>query len=213
MKKVSREQAMSVMSTLMLNINWDELDGDILQREVVEDPKGVGARATAFFKRGCRPIVVGQSSLAVNRSKLFNPAKFIGRGWRIEEQDERSLTLSGVDILNIRLESTLRGDEASITGEENLNRLKASGLVYLDAAIFRFLWDHQYLIPESWKEKTNGSTTNIFFDGTVLLHPLGDRCVIYLYWYNDEWNWECHNLSDDRYPRYVSAVLASNSVS
>jgi hypothetical protein len=70
------------------------------------------------------------------------------------------------------------------------------------------------LIPEKWKQQTNGNTTLIHFDGTVLRDSDGDRCVLCLCWDGDEWSWDYDYLEDGFEADDPSAVLASpqNSV-
>lgn len=148
--------------------------------------------------------------IKIDRTKPFNPADFIGSGWMIDEpQDERSLALDEMDLIKVRFETMLKSGEPYITGEEKLKRLKAAGHVRLDAKIFQTLWENQSLIPESWKEKIDGNTRYIFFDGTVLRSPGGRRCVLYLCWYDGRWRW-CYSWLDNSWSvSSPSAVLAS----
>lgn len=150
------------------------------------------------------------SGIPIDRSKPFNPAKFIGKGWTIEKEDERSLKLTELDLVKVQFVTMLKGNESSITCEEKLTRLKNSDYIRLDAKIFQTLWENKSLIPESWKDKVNGNTRYIFFDGTELRGPDGDRCVLYLYWYDGEWLWYYRWLDDDWSANTPSAVLASN---
>jgi len=70
-------------------------------------PTNIGA----FLRNGGR-VIVGESKIApIDRSKPFNPANFIGEGWTIEEEDERSLALTEVDLTSTRLEHMLKQGE------------------------------------------------------------------------------------------------------
>lgn len=149
-------------------------------------------------------MVVVAAVLHINRKKPFDPVKFIGEGWKIAEQDERSLALTELDMSKVRLETTLKEGESSVKGEEKLNRLKAAGHVRLDAAIFQALWENQGLIPEEWKE-----VGAVYFDGTIILSPFGDRCVLYLSWRGGRWRWYYYWLVSAWHARFPSAVLAS----
>ena len=147
--------------------------------------------------------------ISIDRTKPFDPVEFLGQGWTIEEQDDRSLALVQVDLANIQLKYMLKSGENSIGGEERLKRLKKEGYIRLDAKVFQTLWKNQKLIPESWKEKISGDVRFVFFDGTVLRRPYGDRYVLGLDWNNGQWHWdygwlECHWRTDD-----PSAVLAN----
>ncbi len=187
-KAVSRGQALQVSARVATQVNWDELDGDQLQSEVINlTPEEFGYRFTTFLKNGCR--VGGSKVIKIDRSKPFDPVSFIGEGWSIEEQDERSLVITELDLTKIQFKTMLRDDENIVKGEEKLRRLKKAAYVRLDARIFQTLWENQYLIPEKWKEKTKGNTTFICFDGTILRSPDGNRCVLYLYWYDGRWLW------------------------
>lgn len=156
-------------------------------------------------------IVVVQRIIAINRSKAFDPVDLLGKDWKIEEQDERSVSLAEVDLNKVRFVDMLKDDETQIKGEDKLSRLKAAGHIRLDAAIFFHLWKNQHLIPESWKEKINGNTRYIFFDGTVLRRPGGRRCILYLYWDGGEWIWYYYWLGRGFNADDSSAVLASEN--
>ena len=141
--------------------------------------------------------------LRIDRAKPFDP-EFVGKGWKIAEQDERSLALTELDMSKVKLETVLKNGEKCVSGEEKLKRLKAADHVRLDAAIFQALWENQGLIPEEWKK-----VGAVYFDGTVLLNPDGDRYVLYLYWHDGRWDWHYRWIVNDFYAYAPSAVLAS----
>ena len=173
---------------------------DVEMQRLIENPKTV---QEALFKAFCSRVI------QIDRSVPFDPVKLLGQGWTIEEQDECSLALTQIDLANVKLESMLKKDESWIKGEEKLKRLKQAGYIPLDTKVFQTLLENKVLIPESWKEKTNGNTTYIFFDGTVLRGPGGHRCVLYLCWSDGRWRWGCDWLGGDWYVSDPSAVLAS----
>ena len=147
--------------------------------------------------------------IKIDRTEPFNLAQFMVQGSSIEEQDERALVITEVDLSKIRLETTLKPGETPVIGEERLKRLKKAGHIRLDAKVFQTLWENQSLIPEKWKEKTNGNTTYIFFDGTVLRDPHGVRFALCLYWDDGEWRWFYCWLGYGFGASDPSAVLAS----
>lgn len=156
------------------------------------------------------PIRVQGAIIPIDRTVPFDPVKLLGQGWKIEEQDERSLALTQVNLADVRLEHMLKKGEDRITGEEKLKRLKKANSIRLDAKVFQTLWENQSLIPETWKQKTKGNTTYVFFDGTVLRCPDGLRCVLYLYWRGGQWYWRyVHWLGVGWGADHPSAVLAS----
>lgn len=163
--------------------------------------------------RGERDLLCGVTNesriIPIDRTAPFDPVKFISPEWSIDEQDERALAITEVDFAKVRLVSMLKKRESFIKGEERLKRLKGVGNIRLDAKVFQTLWENQSLIPESWKEKTDGNVTFIFFDGTVLRSPGGGRYVLYLYWDDGRWGWYYSWLEDDWSVDDPSAVLAS----
>lgn len=221
MKEVSRKQGFQLMSVLANNADWSRVPSDVAQR-IINDPMGSGQEFTSFLINGGRVVSVNPNVISITRTIPFSPAQFLGEGWSIwkgpadgdglsgeEDQDERSLALTEVDLSKVRLLTCLKKGGNSIGGEEKLKRLKKDGHICLDAQIFLALWKNQHLIPERWKEKTNGDTTYIFFDGTVLRSPFGNRSVPFLYWHGGRWLWLCFWLEIVFYYYNPSAVLAS----
>jgi hypothetical protein len=147
--------------------------------------------------------------ITIDRTTPFNPAAFLGKDWSIAEEDERSLKLVELDFTKVRFESTLKKGEASVVGEERLKRLIVSGDIRLDAKVFQTVWENQQLIPDRWKQLTNGSATLISFDGAILQNPRGCRCVLFLCWSVGEWCCGVNFLSRDCRTYRTSAVLAS----
>lgn len=223
MGKITTDQSHKVIATLAVNTDWESIDFENsgLQDFIVRNPKEAGRQFTAFLKNGGR--IAGEPKIIkIDRVKPFNPAEFIGSGWSIwrgpkdcnglkgeEEQDKIALALTEVDLNKIRFETMLKLDETRVNGEEKLTRLKKAGHIRLDAKIFQTLLENPNLIPEEWKEKTNGKTTYIFFDGTILRSPDGDRCVLCLCWDGGKWYWRYYWLDYDFDALCPSAVLAS----
>lgn len=148
--------------------------------------------------------------IKIDRSQPFNPTVFIGGGWSIEEQDEKALALTEIDLTKVVFKTTLEKGERSIKGEDKLKRLKEKNVVRLDAGIFQTLWENQHLIPEKWKKKINGRTIEIFFDGTILRGSNGVLMVMCLYWCDGKWHWSYQWLVDNFvHVGCSSAVLAS----
>ncbi len=212
MSKPSIGQSHTVIQILATNVNWDVLEHTILQK-IVDDPTEAGKQFTAFLKNGGKVIVDSPRVISIDRSILFDPKTFIGDGWSIEEQDERAIALTEIDLTEVMFDSTLEKGEKIIKGEDKLKRLKEkTNRIRLDAGIFKTLWENQILIPEKWKEKTNGNTTFIFFDGTVLRDSGGRRYVLYLCWDGGEWDWNYYWLGRDWFADGPSAVLASSTL-
>jgi len=197
------------MAVLATNVDWDTVDFDGLQDLIVRRPKDAGAAFGAWLRNGGRFAIKAPSALVVDRSKPFDPVKFVGAGWSIVEEDTRSLALTELDFSKVRFESGLQEGERYITGEEKLKRLTALPEIRLDAKIgqalyeekgqatLRFLHDH---FGVSWIE----------FAGTVLRDSDGRRCFLCLYRRGDgSWDWFCFWLDRVRYRGNVSPLLAS----
>ncbi len=208
MNKPSQGQVLNALAILMNNADWDSVDSSVLQT-VIDSPQESGQQFTAFLKNGGRVVVGEPKIVSIDRSAAFGPVAFIGAGWSVVEQDERSLTLTEIDPTKVQFKVTLKNSESSVVGEEKLKRLIASGEIRLDAKILQTLWENQYLIPESWKQLTNGNTTFIYFDGTVLQDSSGDRYVLCLYWNAGRWHWYYLWLGYEWHANHPSAVLAS----
>jgi hypothetical protein len=177
MNKPSQGQVLNAIAILMNNADWDAVNGTVLQK-VIDNPRDAGSQFTAFLKNGGRVIVGEPKVIPIDRTSAFDPVAFIGEGWSIVEEDERSLALGEVDLTKVNFETMLKERESSVVGEEKLKRLKDAGHIRLDAKVFQTLWENQHLIPASWKEPTNGNTTYVFFDGTILRHSRGGRYVL-----------------------------------
>ncbi len=137
--------------------------------------------------------------IQIDRSQPLTP-NFIGNGWTIwrgpangnglrgkDDQDERSLALTKLDLTKVQFETTLKKNENCVGGKERHNRLRKMGYIRLDIKIRQTLFENETLIPESWKDNINGYCRYIFFDGTFLRNPDGQRCVPYMCWRNGEW--------------------------
>ena len=171
------------------------------------------------------PKPQSRTLLPIDRSKLFNPAEFIGAGWSVwrgpvngnglegdEERDLRSATLTELDINQVQLVTHLKGRELVTIGEERIKRLKTDGRIRLDENVFQAFWNNKDLIPARFKERVNGNIQFIFFDGIVLRGPDGYRFALYLYFGDDgSWLWYYSWLDRARGARNPSAVLASQN--
>ncbi|HEY9583636.1 MAG TPA: hypothetical protein VJI66_01570 [Candidatus Paceibacterota bacterium] len=222
----STEQSHQIMAAFAINTDWTKVrfDAARLQDRIIRDPVGASKQFLAFLNNGAELVIGEPKIITVDRSQPFNPATFkgLGNGWTIwkgpidgdglkgeEEQDSRSLALTELDLTRVRFETSLKSGESQIKGEVKFARLKEAGHVRLDAKVFQTFWENQRLIPLQWKEKTNGNTTHIFFNGTVLRDPFGHRSVLYLCWFGGRWCWDYHWLDSGWAASNPSAVLES----
>ncbi len=62
-KAVSRGQALQIVGRVGTQVGWDELNGDSLQRDIIDlSPEEFGKRFTAFLKNGGR-FIFGESEI------------------------------------------------------------------------------------------------------------------------------------------------------
>jgi hypothetical protein len=188
---------------------WEEI-GTNLQSFIELKPKERGERFAAFLRNGGKVIVGEPKVITINRNR-FNPKKFVGDGWSIlnDETDSRSIALTELDLIKVELRTMLRDGESYVKGEERLKRLKSSDYIRLDADVFHTLFHNQHLIPKSWKEKFNGNTRYIHFEGTVLQRSDGVHFFLCLYWYDGRWDWSVTWLGQNLRGNNQSAVLTS----
>ena len=212
MGQITLNQSHQVLATLAKNTDWATIDfvNLGLQDLIVRNPKEAGRQFTAFLKNGGKLILVESKVISIVRG-VFNPIEFHftinGKieGWgiyidKIEEIDTRFTALMELDLTKVELRTMLKGREVYVNGEEKLRRLKKGGYIRLDADVFHTLWQNQHLIPESWKEKVDGYTRYIIFDGTIFRSLDGCLCIPELW---------CGPLERRWGARHPSAVLAS----
>ena len=182
-------------------------------------------RGEAVVKPLAVEAAVSRHILPINRSKPFDPAKFIGAGWSIwrgpangnglegdEDRDSRAATLAQVELNQVQLVTCLKKNEPVTTGEERLKRLQADDRIRLDENAFQAFWENREQLPARFKERVNGNIQFIFFDGVVLRRSDGRRVTLCLYFDSDgSWLWNYRWLGFDRGVRSPSAVLASQN--
>jgi hypothetical protein len=219
-KTIGVKQGIQGLLTLGTKVNWDEVDGDDFQK-MMEDKDGqLGQQFTLFLKNGGKVIVGEPRIVKIDRSKPFDPAKFLGAGWTIwkgpangdgltgeEDQDGRSLAITEFDLTKIQFRDMLKSGESCVNGEEKQKRLAKAGHIRLDAKVMQTLWENQALIPSVMKEPIGGNTRYSYFDGTVLRSPSGDRYVLCLCWDGSQWYWSYGCLQFDWNASNPSAVL------
>ncbi|MEK7639868.1 MAG: hypothetical protein AAB424_01890 [Patescibacteria group bacterium] len=162
---------------------------------------------------GIRNVVRGFSEIVpiahILERKRFDPAKFMGKGWTIDERvGQRSG--SNLDAGKIIRKDYLKAGESFINGEERLKRIKANPAdIQYDEQDFLALYEEKGQKTLRWLYDTQG-ITSLSFWGIILRIPLGDRRVLYLYrGGHGSWYWVFFWLDDDWYAGNPSAVLAS----
>ncbi len=208
-KTISIEQGIQGLFTLGTKVDWAQVPVDALQ-SIIDDKDGqTGQQFTAFLQNRGKLIIGEPKIITIDRSVAFNPAEFIGEGWKIDEQDERSVAITTLDLTKVSLVDMLKQGESAVNGEEKQKRLAKAGHICLDAGAFWHFWKNKHLIQALWKEPIGGKVRFIYFNGTVLRSPSRNRFVLYLDWSEGRWGRSCSWLGSDFYTNELSAVLAS----
>jgi hypothetical protein len=156
--------------------------------------------------------------ISIDRTAPFDPVKSLGQGSTIEEQDERSLLLTKVDLDKIRLVSCLFPGETKIDGFERGERLIAGVYTRLDVGISDAIWKNKHHIPEHWQKETEGCPTYICFDGTIMRqYNSGNEAIVKyicyksgavsLYSPEKSWQYFYDRLASVHGVNYLSAVI------
>lgn len=220
MKPATRDQTHEVIARVIRNTNWGQLNGDSLQRTVIEmSGEEFGRRFTSFLQNGANFNLKGPNVLVIDRTNPFDPAAFIGSGWTIwrgakdgdglrgeEEQDARSLAMTEVDFSKVLFTACLKEGESYITGEEKLSRHAAANHVRLDARIVQALLEEKGQVTLDWLY-VRFSITGFELPGTVLRGPDGFRYFLCLYRLVDgRCFWYYNRLDNNRSATSVSAL-------
>jgi len=131
---------------------------------------------------------------------------FIPEGWGVEEYQKGGSFKWDPRQVQFYLSEPQRKGK-SIEG--NKLRKELAGKPVLNANVLDYLLKNPHLIPEAWKEKTNGYTTSIFFWGTIYRGPYGYLYVRSLCWYGGGWSWGYDWLGHDWHADYPAALRAS----
>lgn len=143
-----------------------------------------------------RVLIKIDRSIPLDLFELFGE-----KGWSMVEQDDRSLALNEIDLEKIDFRRTLNNDEAYITGEEAVSRLKKTDCVRLDAKVFQEFYKNKHLIPYDLRG------FGIHFDGTIFIAPNGHRCSLALFWNGNTWIWRYQQLFCLRFYTSLSACV------
>ena len=122
--------------------------------------------------------------------------------WTIESHDT---SLGKIDPTKIELYLDESQKSGYIEGNKLLGKLKDKPV--LNATVLDYLFEHQELIPESWKGKY------VYFWGTVYHGSSGNLYVRCLYFYDGAWRRDSDWLDIGWFGSAPAALLASPSSS
>ncbi|OGZ70175.1 MAG: hypothetical protein A3F47_01535 [Candidatus Staskawiczbacteria bacterium RIFCSPHIGHO2_12_FULL_38_11] len=147
------------------------------------------------------------NEIFIDHCKPVNLAKFAGNGCVIEEQNERALAFTTVDLAKIKLMPTFSHWQRNVTGEENLRNMEEANYILLGFNFFQYFWEYQHIIPETWKEKVKSRNRHIYFPGSVIKLADDSRCILGMLFYCGRWSHTKRKLTDYWYEDHCSAVL------
>lgn len=168
--------------------------------------------ADAFVTDVRRRVEARQRAIELHllQRKPFDPEKFIGKGWKVDEQVGKR-TGGNLDAGQITRKDYLKSGESYINGEERLKRIKAApDDIQMDGEDFLALYEEKGQLTLRWLYDTKGITWLSFW-GIILRRPSGDRNVLYLCRHGGgSWDWSAYWVVDDDWNASdPSAVLAS----
>lgn len=180
-KPVSIGQSHALISTLSNNINWEDLDGEIIQ-QIIKNPTSSGKRITQFIKNGCY-----SDSIYTNSIPLGSVVDFEGTRWSVEEQDKRSLEISSIRLDQITLE-WIFPNSPYIAYEDWISQLKYQKPVRLDIRLYNFFKDNPDFIPYSWGRPIGPQSIDILFGGTILKDSGSEIYIPYMGRHYEKWS-------------------------
>lgn len=121
-------------------------------------------------------------------------------GWTIESHDT---SLGKINPRDIKLWLSEKQKTSYQTGSDLYDEVKVQSP--LNACVLDYLLKNPKEIPEEWKGQY------VYFWGTILRSPSGDRYVLCLYWNDGAWDWRVLWLDGDWDAGGPSAVLATKS--
>ncbi|MFH1404639.1 MAG: hypothetical protein ABIH21_00890 [Patescibacteria group bacterium] len=110
------------------------------------------------------------------------------------------------DKIDLYLDAGQKGDQ-TILGNDLRQILE--GKPVLNACVLDHLLVNTQLIPEEWKQDSQGRTRYIYFWGTIYRASNGRLFVRCLYWNDGQWNWDYRWLGYRWRVQNPSAILAS----
>ena len=123
------------------------------------------------------------------------------KDWTVEYHNH----IDSFDPSQLSLHLEPEQEKGYIKGEVLAERMKERGL---NSNVLQYLYEHQELIPESWKGKW------VYFWGTIYRDAGGRLFVRCLRWDGGGWGWRYYWLVNDWYddgPAAVSAISTQNS--
>jgi hypothetical protein len=144
--------------------------------------------------RQFRKVLLGHAEITVPEHLIdLDADPFVPNGWEVEEHQKGGQFTW--DASKVSLDLSKKQQRGVIEGNKLREKLK--GQKVFNANLLDDLLKNPHLIPEEWKQKTNGYTTYVFFWGTIYRRSDGLLCVRCLFWRGDRWRWGSLWLDSD----------------
>lgn len=131
---------------------------------------------------------------------------FVPHGWMLEDHQKGGKFKW--DPTKVELYRTLSQKKDKHTWG-NLLHKELKDMPVLNANVLDYLFANQELIPEEWKENTNGNTIYIFFWGTIYRNSDDGLHVRCLSWRGARWGLSSRWLGGAFFDNYLAALRAS----
>jgi hypothetical protein len=143
MSKTNARQLFQLQAVLFNNAKEiEELDSGCVQA-IIDRPEFAGRNFMKFLRNGARAIVGGPMIIKIDRNTPFNVEEYPGNsGWSIVEQDQRSLSITEIDLMKVD-SVPIPGFRAAVDGPTALAQLKKRGIVRWDAGIGQALMNEK----------------------------------------------------------------------
>ncbi len=158
-----------------------------------------------------RSVILGQAEVRMLEHIIdCDPDPFVPNGLTVEEHQKSGLFKWNPAAVQFYLSDSQQQQREGKLIYGHKIREELAGKPVLNANVLDYLFAHQYLIPESWKEKTDGCITHVFFWGTIYRRPGGGGLPVrYLCWDGGRWRWYYNWLGRVWYGYYPAALRAS----
>ncbi len=187
-KSISIDQSHSIIQVLANNVDWNALDGDLLQEKVIKQPREAGKEFTNFLQNGARVQIVGDYFRESGELRIEIPALPRPTLGELQKKYDfiRSIESddSPTEPVTLVLGTVLHSGESSINGTEYEYRLKSIGGKF---GYQQGIWlvEHQDELPEF--KKLCGEVY-IDLPGLIVLGGDGRRSFPCLREYGGRWN-------------------------
>lgn len=89
-KPITIGQSHNLMSILANNVCWDELDAEMVQKKIIENPQEAGRQFTQFLKSGAKTVICLVTSLVLKLIDAFTLTRLVSRKASLESPEKKN---------------------------------------------------------------------------------------------------------------------------